>query len=99
MTIIVLHNQSLIDIALQVTGRAENALQMAKDNSLELTDELEAGAILSLPLSKGKGTDTDIVNYYKANHIKPACGLSITDKQKAEGISVWAIGVDFVSQP
>ncbi len=102
MKITILHNQSIIDIAVQVTGKAENALQIAKENGFEITDDVKAGTVLVLEL-KDKNLkikiDTDIVNYYKANDIKPACGLTENDKQilqKLEGISVWAIGVDFL---
>ncbi len=98
MKVTLLHNQSLIDIAVQVTGKAENVLQIAKDNGFEITDDVKAGTTLVFNLNAVKN-DTDIINYYKANNIKPACGLTDENKQilqKLEGISVWSVGVDFV---
>ena len=40
MKVIVLNNQSLIDVAIQHTGTIENAFKIAVANCLSLTDEL-----------------------------------------------------------
>ncbi len=104
MKIILLHRQSLIDISVQVTGKAENALLIAKENGFKITDDVKAGTVLNIVLKDEQlkvEIDNDIVNYYNKNNIKPACGLTDNDKkvlEKLSGISIWAIGVDFVIQ-
>jgi len=92
----ILNNQSLFDIAVQTTGNAVNALEIAKANSLTPSDELVAGAELEIP--SNLISDEDIFHYYKANGILPASALTtnnINDLVGCEGIGCWAIGIDF----
>ncbi len=70
----VLNNQTLIDIAIQTTGKAENYLQIAMANNLVPTDKIAPGTILVIPEEIEK--DEQIVNYYKANNIQPATALT-----------------------
>ena len=49
MGIIVLHNQSLLDIAIKATGKAENAIFIAIANNISITDDLEPGSELIIP--------------------------------------------------
>lgn len=92
-------NQTLLDIAIQITGNPTNAIWIAQQNELIPSDEVVAGSVLEIP--NNLINDEDIKRYYKANNILPATGL--TDRQKneiegCEGISCWAIGVDFIVQ-
>lgn len=99
MKIIVLHNQSLFDVALQHSGSIESIFEIILANDLSLTDEVKAGQTLTIPdvILKNK----DILGYYKAKKIQPATGFTAEDKQvleRQEGISIWAINLDFIVQ-
>lgn len=97
MTVTVLNNQSLFDIATQVTGNSLNALVIAQANELNPSDDLVAGDEVEIP--KGLVNDEDILRYYQANEILPATALTQTDIdeiQGCEGIGCWAIEIDFV---
>lgn len=76
MKITALNNQSLIDIAIATTGKAENFLKIAMANNLVPTAKLEAGAQLNIP--DELEVDNDIVRYYDANGIQPATSISET---------------------
>ena len=95
MTITVLHNQSLLDLALQHTGTIESIFEMAVLNEKSNTDEIVAGASLLI----GEISNKDILNYYTTKNIQPATAFTKADKQvleRLEGISIWAINLDFV---
>ena len=97
MTITALHNQSLLDLALQHTGTIESVFELAKDNALNITDEVVAGN--TLVLSAETFTNKDILSYYTAKKLQPATAFSREDEQvfeRLEGISIWAINLDFV---
>ncbi|BFO64130.1 hypothetical protein [Chryseobacterium sp. KCF3-3] len=90
----VLHNQSILDIALQHTGTVENSFRIAIANGLSISDTLSAG--LSLEVSEGLQKNTDIYNYYVDNDVKPATGVSdplVIPTLK--GIGYMRIGGDF----
>lgn len=95
MKIIILHNQSLLDLALQHTGKVENAFELAMVNELSITDSVEAGERLELP--ENIAQERDILAYYQAKNIQPATAVSHTGNtiNKPEGISYWAINQDF----
>nr|BFF39080.1 hypothetical protein BACY1_08850 [Tenacibaculum mesophilum] len=96
MLVTVLNNQSLFDLAMQLTGDAMNALEMAKDNGLNPSENLVPG--VDLKVSEGLVKDEGILQYYKNNAIRPATGLTqsnIDDIIGCEGIGCWAIEIDF----
>ncbi|MEQ3500592.1 hypothetical protein ABMY20_12615 [Tenacibaculum sp. SSH1-16] len=96
MLVTVLNNQSLFDLAVQLTGDAINALELARDNGLTPSDNLVPGVELKVPEELVK--DEGILQYYKNNAIRPATGLTksnIDDIVGCEGIGCWAIGIDF----
>ena len=97
MIITALHNQSLLDLALQHTGTIESVFELAEANSLNITDDVQAGA--PLYLGEGFGVRNEILNYYTAKNLQPATAFSREDEQvfeRLEGISIWAINLDFV---
>ena len=97
MTITALHNQSLLDLALQHTGTIESVFELAKDNALNITDDVVAGR--TLVLSAETFTNKDILSYYTAKKLQPATAFTKEDEQvfeRLEGISIWAINLDFV---
>lgn len=97
MKIIVLHNQSLLDLAIQHTGAVENAFAIAVANGLSITDELEAGENIGLTAYDIQ-QNKDILSYYTAKKLQPATGLSSQQlsNDKPQGIDYWAIQMDFV---
>ncbi len=94
MTTIILHNQSLLDIAIQHTGAVENIFAMAVANGLSLTDDLPAGTEIKLPDSANK--DSDVLNYYTAKRLQPATAvIMLSEAERLEGIGYWVIQTDF----
>ena len=49
MIVTVLHNQSLLDLALQHTGTIESIFELAEANTLNISDDVVAGKTLVLP--------------------------------------------------
>lgn len=97
MEITVLHNQSLLDLALQHTGTIESVFELAEANALNITDDVEAGKTLVLPAETF--TNKDILAYYTAKNLQPATAFTKEDEQvfeRQEGISIWAINLDFI---
>ena len=97
MIITALHNQSLLDLALQHTGTIESVFELAKDNALNITDDVQAGT--PLYLGEGLGVRNEILSYYTAKNLQPATAFTKEDEQvfeRLEGISIWAINLDFV---
>ena len=97
MTITVLHNQSLLDLALQHTGTIESIFEFAEANALNITDDVVAGR--TLVLSAETFTNKDILAYYTAKNLQPATAFTKEDEQVAkrpEGISIWAINLPFL---
>lgn len=97
MTVAALHNQSLLDLALQHTGTIESVFELAKDNALNITDDVQAGT--PLHLGEGLGVRNEILSYYTAKNLQPATAFTKEDEQvfeRLEGISIWAINLDFI---
>ena len=97
MTVAALHNQSLLDLALQHTGTIESVFELAKDNALNITDDVQAGT--PLYLGEGLGVRNEILSYYTAKNLQPATAFTKEDEQvfeRLEGISIWAINLDFI---
>jgi len=97
MIITALHNQSLLDLALQHTGTIESVFELAEANNLNITDDVQAGA--PLYLGEGLGVRNEILSYYTAKNLQPATAFSKEDEQvfeRLEGISIWAINLDFI---
>ncbi len=94
MTTIILHNQSLLDLAVQHTGAVENTFAIAVANGLSLTDDLPAGAEIKIPDSVNK--DSDVLNYYIAKRLQPATAVILPpEEERLEGIGYWVIQTDF----
>ena len=97
MTVTALHNQSLLDLALQHTGTIESVFEFAEANNLNITDDVQAGT--PLYLGEGLGVRNEILSYYTAKNLQPATAFSKEDEQvfeRLEGISIWAINLDFI---
>lgn len=93
MKITALNNQSLLDISIQETGKAENYLKIAKANNISGTAKLEVGQELLIP--DNLEIDSDIVRYYKANNIKPATDVDVVNSEEFKGVGEMEIGKTF----
>ncbi len=92
----VYQHQSILDVAIQLTGTIDNALWIAKENELNPSDDLTAGMVLIIPY--GLVNDIEILKYYILNKILPATALTQGDIDiiiGCEGIECWAIEIDF----
>lgn len=74
MTIKVLHNQTLLDIAIQQYGSATMAINLAIENNLSLTEVNEVGTPLIAP---SKDNETRLIaEYFQNKGLKPATQLT-----------------------
>jgi len=73
--IIIAHNQSLLDVAVQYCGSAEAAFFIALENSLSLTSDLQAGQKLTIPQTT-PCDNRDIATYYGNNGIMPSTAVA-----------------------
>lgn len=76
MKVTVLQGQSLQDIAVQTCGTAEADFLIAVLNGLSVTDELQAGQVLDVPVAIEKRTAA----YYENRNIKPATAVNQSNK-------------------
>ncbi len=93
MKIKVLHNQTLLDLAIQYTGSVENAFMIAGQNNLAVSSYLVAGYELQIP--EGTPFNRDIYDYYSAKQLKPATSYADTSAETARGIGYMRIGGTF----
>ena len=95
MNVVVIHNQSLLDIAIQAYGSPLAVFDLAAANDIAITDNLEVGMVLKLPESSY--IDSDIYAYYKNKNIKPATALNREQEEEInpQGINYWSIELDF----
>ena len=95
MTTTILHNQSLLDLAIQHTGSVENAFILALQNGKSLTDDLEYGEALNLePTTINQ--NKDILSYYQSKKLQPATAVTqLPEIERLEGIGYWVISNDF----
>ena len=93
----VLHNQSLLDLALQYTGAVENAFALALVNGLSLTDDLTVGNWL-IADSQELNANKEILNYYQSKSVQPATAISgkREGESQLEGIGYWAVSTEFI---
>lgn len=93
---IVRQGQNLLDIALQTTGDAETALDIALANGLCLSDDLTVG--LPIYIAGTLAVNENVRNTYRTQTIYPATGITAANTADApfEGIEFWAIEYDFI---
>ena len=97
MKAIILHNQSILDLAIQHTGVVENAFDLALQNNRSITDDLEAGESIELT-AYGIQQNKDILSYYTVKKLQPATAISeqLSANSQPQGIDYWAIQMDFI---
>lgn len=95
MQVTILHNQSLLDIAIQHTGSVENAFAIAVENGLSVSSELVPGAKLQIPNTVV--VDRDIANYFATKGLQPATGITdLSIVPTGRGIGWMRIEQDFI---
>lgn len=89
-----LQGQSFIDLTIQETGTVESLVAMAVLNNRSVSASLSIGQVLSKTAIK----NTRVVSFLAPDNKRPATEIVLNEfiKEKPEGISFWAIGVDFV---
>lgn len=92
---VTMNGQNLLDIAIQATGDAGEALALALANGLCLTDDLTVGQTIDVP--DGMEGDANTRAYYRAKDLHPATGVTVENESVAsfEGIEYWAVEYDF----
>lgn len=93
MTITVLHNQSLLDIAIQHTGSVFNAFSIAVANDLAVSDSLLPGSKIFIP--ETIEITSDIANYYNTKGIQPATAYHENELTERPGIGWFKVGQTF----
>lgn len=86
--------QTFLDLAMQHSGSAEAAFNMAAQNNMGLTDDLIAGTLFPSPAV----VFPDIVELYFVEHAVPASILLQPYAGNKEGIDFWIIENDFIVQ-
>lgn len=96
MEVMTRNGQNLLDIAIQATGDAAEALSIAISNGICLTDDLIVEQEIDIP-DDIEG-DENVKAYYRDRGYKPATGVTPSDESTApfEGIEYWGIEYDFV---
>ena len=91
MKLTVLDRQDLFDIAIQTSGNASAAFDLALENDLSLTDNLEVGEAVTAVETQNK----PIADYYSAKQLKPATGIT-EEQARVGGINFMGIEIDFI---
>lgn len=91
-----MNGQNLLDIAIQATGDAAEALVIAISNGLCLTEDLEVGQPVTIP--ENIPGDANVRAFYRERNLHPATGVTKENETIAsfEGIEYWGIEYDFI---
>lgn len=96
-TAIVQQGQSLMDISIEKCGSVTALFELALANGLSITDDVEVGTTLQLPIP----TNAAVKQYFENKGIVPAT-IEAAAKQfenlNPQGIGYWEIGNDFIVQ-
>lgn len=86
--------QSLFDIAVELTGNVEGFMALAIKNRLSPTELLTPGTELLAP---GVVNEPTTVHYYRSDKkITPATAGTDVSRAENEGIGYWFVAVNFV---
>ncbi|GGE89473.1 hypothetical protein SAMN05443634_104101 [Chishuiella changwenlii] len=75
MQIKALDNQTLLDLSIYLFGTAVGALELAIENNIALTDDIEAGQELEIPKNYAL-RDSLVAEYFQNEQLKPATGMN-----------------------
>lgn len=93
----VLHNQSLLDAAIQYNGFVTNVFELALKNGISITDGLIPGQSIEVPVSDL--IDTELVDYFSSKKQTIATGFNGSDNEDILpqlGIGKMVIGSTFI---
>ena len=91
--------QGWLDLSERLYGTAEHAFALAVLNGAALTDVIVAGSFILYDTALQRNATVLLI--YENNHTNPATAFSDRDRavlERKEGISIWAIDLDFVIQ-
>jgi hypothetical protein len=89
----VLHNQTLLDIAIQADGDVLSAFEWAIANGLSITDDLDPGQMLLD--SNSSYINTDVADYFKSKKQIAATAMKRPPVPPGLGIGYMKIGINF----
>ena len=91
MTLITaLNKQNLLDVCIQQYGTLNTLFEFADTNNVSITEPLILGA--NYKVTEQKQEDTQIVDYYSRNKIKPA---TATTAQVYSALGIGQMGIEF----
>ncbi|KVV16145.1 hypothetical protein [Flavobacterium sp. TAB 87] len=93
----ILHNQSLLDIAVQSNGTALSVFEIAIKNGISITTEMVPGQ--NIELFESPIIDREIVDYFAAKEMIVATGFNGLQEENIIpqlGIGSMAIGSTFI---
>lgn len=94
MQIKALHNQTLLDIAIQYCGTINALVSIAILNNLSITGDLLPGQNIEIP--KTDFGFKEVINFFNLNKIQPATAYSTNQLEINDtGIDFWIIENDF----
>ncbi|MDM1557050.1 hypothetical protein HX126_21070 [Chryseobacterium indologenes] len=98
MEVTVLHNQSLLDIAIQYTGNVGNSVYIAMSNGLSASEQLIPGMVMKIP--DDLVIEKTMVDYFKIRQHPPIATKSSNEVQikPLSGINYWEIESTFEVQ-
>lgn len=93
----ILYGQTLLDIAIQELGDLERVFEIAVDNNISISDELDEVPVLNVgDYDKDKRY---LVQLFSTPANKPASADKAGDvNARLEGIDYWTLGLDFIVQ-
>lgn len=87
--------QTLVDLALQYLGDASRAFELAQLNAISVTDDLEPGTTIMLPVPDSN--KMSLVRMFNVPSLAPASADTINGMpQKESGIDYDTIEIDLV---
>lgn len=89
--IIVDHNQSLLDLAVQHGGNVTDVMNLAIANDISITDQIRP----STELVAVDQQDPNMVNFLAVNNYVPATLSKVDAGIEPNGIGAWVIELDF----
>ena len=94
--VLVLFNQTVMDMAIQQLGSLEAVFALAQLNNMAVSDDIATGQQLSYNITP---YNKAVLKTYQDNGYKPATGTTSPGQSEPvenEGIGYWAIGFDFI---
>lgn len=86
-------NQNILDVCLQVYGTLDALFDLALENNMGITDDIQAGQTMQYTQNSNP-----IAAYYAGRNHRPATQHNDDHLHILEGIDYWAIEIDFVVQ-